>query len=389
MDAAQDCDVLVVYGTRPEAIKLGPVIRQLMAHPTLRTSVWLTGQHASMLDQVNDIFGVVPDGNLGVLKTGQGLNANLAEIIAGIDEVLSQVSPRAILVQGDTTTVLGAAIAAFQRGIAVVHLEAGLRTDDLRNPFPEEANRRLVSQVTALHLAPTIAACANLEREGVPRSAIALVGNTAVDAVEWVLRTRREADQQVMEWLAGRSYAVITTHRRESWDTGIARVADAIRILADRHPELGFVIPMHKNPIVRDRLVTRLAAPSNVLLVEPMGYAAFTTLMAGAVCVLTDSGGIQEEAPTLGVPVLILRDVTERPEAVECGACRLVGTDTDNVVNAFELILNEQRAGTWKTPSGSPFGDGRAAEHSVAAIHAFLESGLVPTLAVTHEGGTA
>lgn len=362
--------VMVVYGTRPEAIKLAPVIRGIQASPLLSPIVVLTGQHQAMVDQVNSMFGVRPDYNLDVIAPRQSLDALTASVLQRLTKTLRQEGPDAVIVQGDTTSAFAGALAAFYQKIPVVHVEAGLRTGDIYSPFPEEANRRLTSQITTLHLAPTAISEDNLLRSGIHRQNILVTGNTVIDALLLTVGRRVPYGNEVLEEVDATDAPVllVTTHRRESWGQPMQGVAKAIARLARRHPDLVAVLPMHPNPVVREALLPELRGQDNVLTVEPMSYGAFARLMLRSKIILTDSGGVQEEAPSLGKPVLVLRDTTERPEGVSAGTVRLVGTNPDRVYCEVDRLLSDTQAYETMANAVNPYGDGRAAERTVAAV---------------------
>lgn len=369
--------VMTVYGTRPEAIKLAPVIKRLEASPRIDPVTVVTGQHREMLDQVNQIFGIVPDHDLDVFAHGQGLNVLMAKVFERLDPVLEQEAPDALLVQGDTSTVATAAMAAFNRQVPVIHLEAGLRSGDLWSPFPEEANRKITTQVTTLHLAPTPTSKANLVREAVAESTIAVTGNTVIDALLHTVEQGSEiADEQLAGAVAsGGRLLLVTSHRRENWGGAMEGVGRALRRLATAYPDLTVVLPAHRNPIVREAVLPHLEGLANVIVTEPLAYGEFTRVMAASTVVLTDSGGVQEEAPSLGKPVLVMRENTERPEAVEAGTVRLIGTDEERIVTEVSTLLDDPEAYAVMAHAVNPYGDGKAAERSVAAIESLLLGG--------------
>lgn len=372
--------MVVVYGTRPEAIKLAPVVRALRASAVLDPVVVVTGQHRQMLDQVNALFGISPEHDLDLIRPRQDLTDLTARALTGLAGVLAARAPTAVVVQGDTTTSTAAAFAAFHSRIPVVHVEAGLRSDDRANPFPEEINRRLTTQLTDLHLAPTPRAAANLTAERVPAERVLVTGNTVIDALRAVLALPDPAPVAEVDRLVagGRRVVLVTTHRRESWGEPMRRTAAALARLAVRHPDVDFVVPAHLNPTVREVLLPPLSGFGNVVVLEPLPYAAFARLLAACHVVLTDSGGLQEEGPSLGKPVLVLRDVTERPEAVEAGTVRLVGTDTDRIVAEVSTLLDDHDAHAAMARAVNPYGDGHAAQRTVAAVEWFLGHGSRP-----------
>jgi UDP-N-acetylglucosamine 2-epimerase (non-hydrolysing) len=371
------CRILTIYGTRPEAIKVAPVIRAIEEHPDLESVTLVTGQHREMLDQVNEIFGIEPHHDLDVFAHGQTLNGLMAKVFDRLDPLLDAVAPDAVVVQGDTSTVAAASVAAFYRKIPVVHLEAGLRSGNIHSPFPEEANRRLTSQMAALHLAPTCTSFDNLVAEGLDPSTIAVTGNTVIDAL---LHTVRQdipfSDARLLEAeRAERPVLLVTTHRRENWGGAMEGVGRALRRLALSYPHFLVVLPVHRNPIVREAVLPYLEKIDNVLVTEPMVYGEFTRLMARSTIVLTDSGGVQEEAPSLGKPVLVMRENTERPEAVDAGTVRLIGTDEERIVAEVSRLVDDAGAYAAMANAVNPYGDGHAAARSVAAIAAFFGLG--------------
>lgn len=369
--------VLVVYGTRPEGIKLAPLVAALDRAPGIAPVVAVTGQHREMLDQVNDLFGIVPTFDLDIITPRQTLTDITTRALTGLSTVLRDGCYDAVLVQGDTTTSLAGALAAFYERVPVVHLEAGLRSGRKLSPYPEEMNRRLTGQLTDLHLAPTDQARDALVAERIAPASIAVTGNTVIDALYWTVRLNVPYGDQRIPRLIRRSTGsvLVTAHRRESWGAPMAGVARAVARLASDHPDVAFVIPAHLNPRVREVLLPPLRDLENVLLAEPLPYGEFCHLMNDCDVLLTDSGGVQEEGPSLGKPVLVLRDCTERVEGVTAGTATLVGTDEERIVTETDRLLRERagpRRSTWRP---SPYGDGRAAERSLAAIRAMLGMG--------------
>lgn len=369
--------VLTVFGTRPEAIKVAPLIRAIESSATLHSRTVVTAQHREMLDQVNDLFGIVPDVDLNIMSQGQTLNGIASRVIGELDAVLEDEAPDAVLVQGDTTTVMGASIAAFNRGIPVIHLEAGLRSGNLLSPFPEEANRKLTSQISALHLAPTARSRDNLLAESVNPADVVVTGNTVIDALHIAVDMNvAPADPIVTDYVASdRLKLLVTTHRRENLGSSMENIGDALAELAAARPELLILLPAHRNPLVRESVLPRVEKFDNVLVTEPLSYGEFTTVMAASDVVLTDSGGIQEEAPSLGKPVLVMRENTERPEAVTAGSVRLVGTDTTVIVTEVSRLFDDALAYEAMAKAVNPYGDGRAAARSIAAIESMLGVG--------------
>jgi UDP-N-acetylglucosamine 2-epimerase (non-hydrolysing) len=371
--------VLCVYGTRPEAVKMAPLIRALQAAPDLGVSVVVTGQHREMARQVEQTFGIEPDLDLDLFQHGQELHELTARVLLALTPVVNRLAPHAVVVQGDTTTALGSALSAFYAHVPVVHLEAGLRSGDLATPYPEEGNRLLIARLAALHLAPTTANRANLEREGVPPDRIAVTGNTVIDALQQIVGADADlTDAAVDAFLHAYPVTVLlTTHRRESWGGPMAESLTSVADLVDRHPDLGVVFPVHANPTVRTLATRHLGGRSNVLITDALSYPDFCRAMAMCSIVITDSGGVQEEAPSLGKPVLVLRDLTERDEALHDGMVQLVGTNRERILTAAEELVTRAREGvTW--PATSPFGDGHAAERGVAAIRSMLTGSAMP-----------
>jgi UDP-N-acetylglucosamine 2-epimerase (non-hydrolysing) len=361
--------VMAVYGTRPEAIKLAPLIAALRADPRFHTLVVVTGQHREMLDQVHRAFGIVPDRDLDIHSPGQTLEDISRRVLRGLTPVLHELRPDAVLVQGDTTTSFMGALAAFYAKIPVIHAEAGLRTGDLLSPFPEEGNRRLISQIAALHLAPSALARRNLLSEGIDPATISITGNSVIDALLHVV-TRGEPLAAPLARILdeNRPMLLATTHRRESWGQPLRRIASALARIADAFPDHDLVLPAHGNPLVRATILPILESRPNVHVVDAMPYTDFCMLLQRCCLVLTDSGGVQEEAPALGKPVLVMRETTERQEAVDAGTARLVGTDEEAIVDAVTLLLRDQSAYDRMAQAVNPYGDGHAARRTVSAI---------------------
>lgn len=366
--------VMVIYGTRPEAVKVAPLIRELKSSALLTPIVVSTGQHREMLEQVNSWFEIEPDVDLQVFRPGATLTELSARILERLPAVLSEHEPDAVVVQGDTTTVAVAAIAAFYHGIPVVHLEAGLRSGDILSPFPEEANRKLAAQVAALHLAPTVLSRQNLLNEGVESDRIAVVGNTVIDALHWsASREVTFSDPRLSRaFKQGRRLVLLTVHRRENLGLPMQDIAQAVATLAKMFPDHLFLFPAHKNPKVRELIVPKIGAYENVIVCEPLDYPEFVHAQRWADLILTDSGGVQEEAPSFGRPVLVLRDNTERPEAVSAGTVRLVGTQVERIVHEASTLIGDPEAYAQMANAVNPYGDGLAAARSVAAIGELL-----------------
>lgn len=370
--------ISVVIGTRPEAIKLCPVISELRRRGAAAVEVCVTGQHRTMLDQVLAAFGVVPDVDLQVMTPNQRLAELSARLLVGVDRYLAESRPGLVIVQGDTTTALCAAMAAFYARTPVAHVEAGLRTGDLASPFPEEMNRVVVSRLATLHFAPTRRAVDQLLREGVDAGRIQLTGNTVVDALLSAVARVRAAPPAVdgvpdEELSRAARIVLVTGHRRESFGAGFESICRAIGRVAERFPDALVVYPVHLNPNVREPVFRLLGGRRNVRLVEPLEYLPFVRLMDAAALILTDSGGIQEEAPSLAKPVIVMRETTERPEAVEAGVARLVGTGEEAIYGAVVELLTDQAAYARMAGVVNPFGDGRAAQRIADATLALLE----------------
>ncbi|MGU3437180.1 non-hydrolyzing UDP-N-acetylglucosamine 2-epimerase [Actinomycetes bacterium M1A6_2h] len=362
--------IMPIYGTRPEAIKMAPIVKALQASPQFECVVTVTGQHREMLDQVNDIFDITPDHDLNIIQPRQTLNGVLTRTVEGLDAIFAENAPDAVVVQGDTTTSTAGAIAAFYRGIPVIHAEAGLRSFDLFSPFPEEANRKMTSQITSLHLAPTSTSKENLLREALPEQDIVVTGNTVIDALLHTVEQKLPFSDPQLEEIAssGRRVLLVTTHRRENQGEAMRGVGRALARIAQAEPELTIVLPVHRNPVVREAVLPAIEGLPNVVVTEPLAYGEFTRMLSVAHVVLTDSGGVQEEAPSLGKPVLVMRENTERPEAVTAGTVTLIGTDEERIVTEVYRLLNDDAAYRAMANAVNPYGDGRAAERTLAAI---------------------
>ncbi|SDL86582.1 UDP-N-acetylglucosamine 2-epimerase (non-hydrolysing) [Corynebacterium mycetoides] len=361
--------VMTVYGTRPEAIKVAPVISALQQDERFSSVVVSTGQHKEMLEQVNRRFNIVPDFDLDLMKPGQSLNQLIARAAEGLDEIIEAERPDVIIAQGDTTTAMVAALAGFNRGVKIVHLEAGLRTGNILSPFPEEANRKIIGQVSSLHLAPTKDSRENLRRENIRSKDIVVTGNTVIDSLKvstvWDVEF---SDARLSELLGTDERVVlITTHRRENLEA-MRGIGGAVKDLAQNYPDVVFVLPLHLNPAVRDNVLPEVEHLPNVVISDPLPYDQFTALMNRSYLVLTDSGGVQEEAPSLGKPVLVLRDNTERPEAVVAGTVKLVGTNRGLIVAETSNLLDKPAVYASMANAVNPYGDGKATERAVAAI---------------------
>lgn len=367
--------VLTVFGTRPEAIKMAPLVKALEAAAGVVSRVCVTAQHRQMLDQVLELFAIQPHHDLNVMKPGQDLYTITAEILQSIRHVYAQERPDIVLVHGDTTTTFAASLAAYYQRIPVGHVEAGLRTGNLYAPWPEEANRKLTGALARVHFAPTAASRQNLLRENVPDGHIVVTGNTVIDALQAV-RTKLERSAALSLGMAAlfpflrpsARLLLVTGHRRENFGGGFERICEALGQLARRYPDMDIVYPVHLNPNVQEPVRRLLSGISNVHLIEPLDYLPFVYLMVRCTLILTDSGGIQEEAPALGKPVLVLRDTTERPEAVDAGTVRLVGTDTDRIVAEASQLLDDESEYRRMSFAHNPYGDGHACERIIAAL---------------------
>jgi UDP-N-acetylglucosamine 2-epimerase (non-hydrolysing) len=367
--------VMIIFGTRPEAIKLVPVIQQLAKHSDqVESIVVVTAQHREMLDQVLHLFKITPDRDLNLMREGQGPFEITTHTLTKLRPILEVDRPDLVVVQGDTTTVLGAALAAFYLKIPVAHVEAGLRTFDKYQPFPEEANRRLTSALADLHFAPTTTARDNLLRENIPAAAIHVTGNTVIDALLSVAQqdyTFPDAPLRDLD-LSSTRLVLVTAHRRENWGQPLQAICAALRQLVTDFPDITVIFSVHKNPAVRKLVNAELRDLDRMHLLEPLDYEPFVHLMKSTYLILTDSGGIQEEAPSLGKPVLVLRNVTERPEGVEAGTLRVVGTDTHTIVTEAARLLSDPAAYEQMTHTRNPYGDGHAAERIVNTILEWL-----------------
>jgi UDP-N-acetylglucosamine 2-epimerase (non-hydrolysing) len=366
--------ILFIFGTRPEAIKLAPLIAELAKRSNFDCRVCVTGQHREMLTQVLDLFGIVPDWNLRVMRPDQDLAYLTGAVLEGLTGVLSTFRPDRVIVQGDTTSAFAGALAAFYHRIPVAHVEAGLRTGNIYAPWPEEANRKLVTHIADLHFAPTPRARDNLLREGIEDDRIVVTGNTGIDALLWVsslLDERPDLSVSMHALLTGRfdsrRLILVTGHRRESFDGGLGRIFSAVGRIAER-PDVGIIFPVHPNPNVQSA-IQPLRRRANVLLIEPVDYPALVFLLKKCDFVVTDSGGIQEEAPSLGKPVLVTRELTERPEAIEFGSAKLIGTDERCLLREMRKLLDDPEAYRRMSQVSNPYGDGHASPRIAARLH--------------------
>ena len=367
--------VLTVFGTRPEAIKMAPLVHALAKDPHFEAKVCVTAQHREMLDQVLKLFSIVPEYDLNIMQPGQGLTEITCRILEGLKPVLESFKPDVVLVHGDTTTTMAASLAAFYQRIPVGHVEAGLRTGDLSSPWPEEGNRTLTGHLATYHFAPTETSRQNLLRENIADNRIAVTGNTVIDALFWV-RDRVLSDETLRNELTqrypflanGKNMILVTGHRRESFGRGFEQICHALAEIAANNPDVQIVYPVHLNPNVSEPVKRILGHVENVMLIEPQDYLPFVWLMNRAWLILTDSGGIQEEAPSLGKPVLVMRDMTERPEAVSAGTVCLVGTDSQRIVNEVTRLLQDESAYQAMSRAHNPYGDGQACHRILSAL---------------------
>jgi UDP-N-acetylglucosamine 2-epimerase (non-hydrolysing) len=374
--------ILAIYGTRPEAVKMAPVTRVLKETPGVQMFTCVTAQHRQMLDQVLNAFDIRPEFDLDIMQPDQTLSQISAAVFTHLDPVLTRVNPDWVLVQGDTTTVLAASICAAYRHIKVGHVEAGLRTHDKTQPFPEEINRRVASAIADLHFAPTEWSRDNLLREGIPADTIHVTGNPVIDALRWITQLPEPADiSQLIKNLqvggdGGNRLVLVTAHRRENFGRSLEQICTAINTLADEYQgKVQFVYPVHLNPNVQEPVYRMLRHNLNITLLPPLDYLPLIHLMKHATLILTDSGGIQEEAPGLGKPALVMREVTERPEGVMSGVLKLVGTDTDRIIHEAQTLLNDETAYRMMAKASNPFGDGYAAERIRDALLAYHARG--------------
>jgi UDP-N-acetylglucosamine 2-epimerase (non-hydrolysing) len=367
--------VLTVFGTRPEAIKMAPLVHALAASSDINAKVCVTAQHREMLDQVLSLFEITPDYDLDIMKPGQDLYSVTTSILEGLKPVLEEFKPDVVLVHGDTTTTFSASLAAFYQQISVGHVEAGLRTGNLYSPWPEEANRKLTGALTEYHFAPTSLSKSNLLAENVPESKIAVTGNTVIDALLWVreklsnVNVLSETFEKMFSFIdKTKRLILVTGHRRESFGGGFERICKALAEIAEQRSDVQIVYPMHLNPNVREPVNRLLSKHDNIILIEPQDYLPFVYLMDKSHIIITDSGGVQEEAPSLGKPVLVMRDTTERPEAVEAGTVKLVGTDARKIVSETLELLNNEESYKTMSMAHNPYGDGKASGRIVATL---------------------
>lgn len=354
--------LLFVFGTRPEAIKMAPLIQECQKNKDVfDVKVCVTAQHRQMLDQVLELFGITPDFDLDLMKPDQDLYDITSNVLLGLREVLKESKPDLVLVHGDTTTTMAASLAAYYQQIDVAHIEAGLRTHNIYSPFPEEINRQITGRIAKYHFAPTETAKQNLLREGIPSDKVFVTGNTVIDALLQVSAKVQSMDMQIDGYtIRERRFVLITGHRRENFGEGFLNICHAIKELALKHPDIDFVYPVHLNPNVQKPVYELLQNSKNIYLIGPLDYLPFVYLMSKSYLILTDSGGVQEEAPSLGKPVLVMRNTTERPEALEAGTVKLVGTSTQRIVEEVELLLTNPDSYSQMSLAHNPYGDGQA-----------------------------
>jgi UDP-N-acetylglucosamine 2-epimerase (non-hydrolysing) len=369
--------ILIVFGTRPEAIKMAPFVKEFQKYPNdFETKVCVTAQHREMLDQVLELFAILSDYDLDIMKPGQDLYDVTSNVLLGMKSVLTDFKPDIVFVHGDTSTTFAAALAAFYQQIRVAHIEAGLRTGDIYSPWPEEANRKLTTQITAYHFAPTSTSMNNLLKENVKEQSIVVTGNTVIDALFLALnkiKSNKQLEAEIVDHLAtlgyqlndGKKFILVTGHRRENHGQGFINICNALREIALQNADIDIVYPVHLNPNVQKPVKELLSGIENIYLIEPLQYEQFITMMGKAYFIITDSGGVQEEAPSLGKPVLVMRDTTERPEALDAGTVKLVGTDTVLIIKEAQKLLDDAKEYEKMSKAHNPYGDGKACEKVV------------------------
>jgi UDP-N-acetylglucosamine 2-epimerase (non-hydrolysing) len=375
--------ILIVFGTRPEAIKMAPLVKEFQKHiHAFETKVCVTAQHREMLDQVLDLFEIIPDYDLDIMKPGQDLYDVTSNVLLGLKTVLTDFKPDVVFVHGDTSTTFAASLAAFYQQINVAHIEAGLRTGDIYSPWPEEANRQLTTQITAYHFAPTATSKANLLKENVSERSIEVTGNTVIDALFLALekiKSSKELESEIVNSINSllplnyqlpqeHKMILVTGHRRENHGQGFINICTALKEIAEKNPHVDIVYPVHLNPNVQKPVKELLSDIPNVHLIEPLQYEQFIYMMDKSYFIITDSGGVQEEAPSLGKPVLVMRDTTERPEALDAGTVKLVGTNTELIIKEAQTLLDDEEAYTRMSQASNPYGDGHACEKIISFL---------------------
>lgn len=362
--------VLSVFGTRPETVKMAPLVKELKSRSEFESLVCVTAQHRQMLDQVLDAFSIVPDFDLDIMTPGQTLSDITAKVLKGLETVIAQVKPDIVLVHGDTTTTFAGALAAFYSQTAIGHVEAGLRTHRKYSPYPEEANRQFVGCIADLHFAPTELSRENLLREGKNPDSIIVTGNTAIDALQTTVR--EDFDDELLRWAKGSRLIVLTAHRRENLGEPMRGMFRAIKRITDEHPDIKVVYPVHLNPVVRQAADDILAGNERIRLIEPLEVIEFHNLLSRSYLILTDSGGIQEEAPSLGKPVVVLRDTTERPEGIDAGTLKLAGTDENKIYSIIKELVEDEDVYRRMSQAKNPYGDGRASKRIADALTGYF-----------------
>ena len=367
--------IMSIFGTRPEAIKMAPVVKELEKHEEIESIVCVTAQHREMLDQVLDLFQIKPDYDLNIMKAGQTLGEITSRVLLGLEEVIKEVQPHMVLVHGDTTTTFAGALASFYQQVKVGHVEAGLRSGNIYSPYPEEANRMLTGRLTHLHFAPTQGNKKNLLAEGIKEENIIMTGNTVIDALMQVIKEDYHFENELLNQLDYKNKKIIlmTAHRRENLGEPMVNIFSAIREVADKNENIDIVFPIHLNPQVRNLAAEILGNAKNIHMIEPLDYEPFANLQGRAYMLLTDSGGIQEEAPALGKPVLVLRTETERPEAVEAGTVKIAGVEKNRIVTLMEELIHNKEVYEQMANAVNPYGDGTAAKRTVAAILGYFK----------------
>ncbi|WP_159737472.1 non-hydrolyzing UDP-N-acetylglucosamine 2-epimerase [Vibrio atypicus] len=371
--------VLTVFGTRPEAIKMAPLVKELDGAVGIEAKVCVTAQHREMLDQVLDLFNIKPDFDLDIMKTGQSLNDVTSRILLGLRPILQEFKPDIVLVHGDTATTLSASLAAYYEQVSIGHVEAGLRTGNIYSPWPEEGNRKLTGALSSLHFAPTQGSANNLLAENIDQTNVSITGNTVIDAL-MLVKQRLVEDSDLAETLnhlfpmldPNKKLILVTGHRRESFGGGFERICESLAEIAENNPESQIIYPVHLNPNVQEPVNRILKGIDNIYLIEPQDYLPFVYLMDRSYLILTDSGGIQEEAPSLGKPVLVMRETTERPEAVEAGTVKLVGTDKATIISEVNRLIKDEEAYTKMSKAHNPYGDGQACNRIIGAIRKYF-----------------
>jgi UDP-N-acetylglucosamine 2-epimerase (non-hydrolysing) len=373
--------IMIVFGTRPEAIKMAPLVLMLKKNSLIETYVCVTGQHREMLDQVLNTFELKPDYDLGIMTPGQSLTGITTKILEQFRSILIDLKPDLTVVHGDTSTAFAASLASYYEKIPVAHVEAGLRTGNIYSPWPEEANRKLISCLSAIHLAPTLSSYKNLINEGISSKAISVTGNTVVDSllnikdkIESSPLLKKSLEDEFSDILKHDRFILVTAHRRENYGEGFSNIADALKTIALRFPDIAIVFPVHPNPSVKDIVLEKLSNLNNVFLLNPLDYLPFVFLLSRSFIVLTDSGGIQEEAPTFGKPVLVMRDVTERPEAIDAGTVKLIGSDKEVIISSVVELINNLSMYDSMARAHNPYGDGKASQRIIDHILLFLNA---------------